>query len=103
MLSRQAEDSLGDMCQKIYAADVDAVTQTLALINPGAVTKAAELLLSTGRRVADIAAQCGFQDASYFTRTFREHRGCSPAEYRRNRGLAAPETSPHPLPPDQHH
>ena len=67
------------------------------------IQKAAELLLSTGRRVADIAAQCGFQDASYFTRTFREHRGCSPAEYRRNRGLAAPETSPHPLPPDQHH
>ena len=45
----QAEDSLGDMCQKIYAADVDAVTQTLALINPGAVTKAAELLLSADR------------------------------------------------------
>ncbi len=67
------------------------------------IQKAAELLLSTGRRVADIAAQCGFQDASYFTRTFREHRGCSPAEYRRNRGLATPETSPHPLPPDQHH
>ena len=45
----QAEDSLGDMCQKIYAADVDAVTQTLALINPGAVTKAAELILSADR------------------------------------------------------
>ena len=45
----QSEDSMGDMCQKIYAADVDAVTQTLALINPGAVTKAAELLLSADR------------------------------------------------------
>ena len=45
----QAEDSLGDMCQKIYAADVDAITQTLALINPGAVTRAAELILSADR------------------------------------------------------
>lgn len=45
----QAEDSLGDMCQKIYAADVDAITQTLSLINPGAVTRAAELILSADR------------------------------------------------------
>ena len=45
----QSEDSLGDMCQKIYAADVDAITQTLALINPGAVTRAADLILSADR------------------------------------------------------
>ena len=45
----QAEDSLGDMCQKIYAADVDAITQTLALINPEAVTTAADLILSADR------------------------------------------------------
>ena len=43
------EDSLGDMCQKIYAADVDAITQTLALINPAAVTTAADLLLAADR------------------------------------------------------
>ena len=45
----QAEDSLGDMCQKIYAADVDAITQTLALINPAAVTAAADMLLAADR------------------------------------------------------
>ena len=45
----QSEDSLGDMCQKIYAADVDAITQTLALISPAAVTAAAELILSADR------------------------------------------------------
>lgn len=45
----QTEDSLGDMCQKIYAADVDAITQTLSLINPGAVTTAAELILAADR------------------------------------------------------
>ena len=45
----QAEDSVGDMCQKIYAADVDAITQTLALINPAAITIAADLLLAADR------------------------------------------------------
>ena len=45
----QSEDSVGDMCQKIYAADVDAITQTLALINPEAVTTAADLILSADR------------------------------------------------------
>ena len=44
-----SEDSVGDMCQKIYAADVDAITQTLALINPEAVTTAADLILSADR------------------------------------------------------
>ena len=39
----QAEDSMGDMCQKVYAADVDAITQTLALINPAAVAAAAAM------------------------------------------------------------
>ena len=40
---------MGDMCQKIYAADVDAITQTLALINPAAITAAADLLLAADR------------------------------------------------------
>lgn len=45
----QSEDSMGDMCQKIYAADVDAITQTLALINPAAITTAADLLVAADR------------------------------------------------------
>ena len=45
----QQEDSMGDMCQKIYAADVDAITQTLALINPAAIAAAADMLVSADR------------------------------------------------------
>lgn len=45
----QTEDSIGDMCQKIYAADVDAITQTLALINPDVIAAAADLLLAAER------------------------------------------------------
>ena len=45
----QSEDSMGDMCQKIYAADVDAITQTLAMINPAAIAAAADMLLAADR------------------------------------------------------
>ena len=45
--------------------------------------RAAELLCGTGLRVTEIAMQCGFQDASYFARAFRQVYGCGPTEYRR--------------------
>ena len=46
--------------------------------------KAAELLISTKHGVAEIGAQCGFLDASYFTKSFREWKGISPSEYRKS-------------------
>lgn len=48
--------------------------------------QAALLLSGTNMPVADIAAQCGFPDASYFTKTFREERGCTPSEFRKQQG-----------------
>ena len=50
------------------------------------VQKAAELLGSTEDRIADIGAQCGFQDTSYFIRSFREIKGMTPGEYRQQAG-----------------
>ena len=47
------------------------------------VQKAAELLLSTNRKISDIGADCGFQEMSYFAKTFRELRGCTPSEFRK--------------------
>lgn len=44
--------------------------------------RAAELLASTDRRVSDIGGACGFQEMSYFARTFRGLKGCTPKEYR---------------------
>lgn len=52
------------------------------------IQKAAELLLGTGAKVSEIAAQCGFQEMSYFAKTFRELRGLSPTEFRLRRGQA---------------
>lgn len=48
------------------------------------IQKASELLTSTEQKITDIAIQSGFQDMSYFTKTFRELKGCTPSEYRSN-------------------
>ena len=46
------------------------------------IQKAAELLLSTDWKVAEIGAQCGFQEMSYFAKSFRDIHGCTPSRYR---------------------
>lgn len=46
------------------------------------IQKASELLLGTYDKIADISDQCGFQDTSYFVKTFREIMKCTPAVYR---------------------
>ena len=46
------------------------------------IQTAAELLLSTNRKISDIGAECGFQEMSYFAKTFRELKGCTPGEFR---------------------
>lgn len=46
------------------------------------IRKSAQMLTGTSLRIADIAAQCGIPDVSYFTRTFRRIWGCTPTEFR---------------------
>ena len=46
------------------------------------IMRAAELLQTTNKAAAEISGLCGFQDQSYFTRSFREQMGKTPAEYR---------------------
>ena len=43
------EDSLPDLCQKLYSAEVDALSQTLALIRPENVMAAADILMQASR------------------------------------------------------
>lgn len=43
---------------------------------------ACQLLTTTGEKVGEIGAVCGFLDAAYFTKLFRETLGCTPAAYR---------------------
>ena len=43
---------------------------------------AKRLLELTDRPVAEVALECGFSDASYFTKTFRQTFGITPKDYR---------------------
>ena len=43
------EDSVADMCQKLYAANVNAMGQTLGLIRPEALRAAGDLLSAAGK------------------------------------------------------
>lgn len=45
------------------------------------VERAAELLASGEGRISDVGARCGFQEMSYFARTFRELKGRTPSRY----------------------
>jgi transcriptional regulator GlxA family with amidase domain len=47
------------------------------------VTTAKELLRTSNLNISDIAWQVGLQDASYFTKLFRQHNGMSPLNYRK--------------------
>jgi AraC-like DNA-binding protein len=46
--------------------------------------KAAELLLASDNRVADIAYQCGFNELANFTKSFHDKYHVSPSHYRLN-------------------
>ena len=51
-------------------------------LNRFRVQKAKELLALTERSITEVAADVGFEDASYFGRVFREIAGCPPRAYR---------------------
>lgn len=53
-------------------------------LNNCRITAAAEMLLKTDRKVADIAAEVGYKDIDYFVSKFIEINGCTPTKYRRN-------------------
>lgn len=50
---------------------------------------AQELLLKTDKPINDIAQQCGFLTAEYFSATFKKHTGSSPRSFRQRSQLSA--------------
>jgi len=46
------------------------------------LAKSEEMILKTRKSFKEIAADCGFYDQNYFSKTFTKHYGCSPSEYR---------------------
>lgn len=49
------------------------------------------LLEHTTMNITEIALECGFHGASYFTETFRKINGISPREYRNTLGITTPK------------
>ena len=46
------------------------------------IGRAAELLTTTNDKITEISIQCGFQEMSYFSKSFKQIMGCTPREYR---------------------
>ena len=53
------------------------------------IDKSIELLLSTDRKISDIAAAVGFSGQSYYTACFRKQKSVTPGQFRRMRRTAA--------------
>ena len=70
----------GSECLRCFRTMVG--TTPIQYVKQLRIQKAAELLASTDRKIADIGALCGFQEMSYFAKTFRTLKGCTPREYR---------------------
>ena len=47
------------------------------------LSRAMELMTTTGRGLAEIAFACGFADQAHFTKQFKKRVGVTPAQYRR--------------------
>ena len=53
-------------------------------LNAYRIEKAAKKLLNTDESVTDIAYSSGFNDLSYFIKTFKQQKGVTPAKFRKN-------------------
>ncbi len=51
------------------------------------IHKAAALLSTTDLKIVDIGSLCGFQEMSYFAKSFKKVYGCTPSKYRIVNGL----------------
>ena len=49
------------------------------------IEKSCQMLSSTDEKISSIALECGFNDMSYFSKSFKEQTGKTPEDYRRQR------------------
>ena len=70
-------DYLGRAFRSVYETTVTTYLRRLRL------SHARSLLMDSGMSVAQIARECGCEDAGYFRRLFHRHEGISPLAYRR--------------------
>ena len=65
-------------------------------LNTVRVSVAERLLLTTDRLITDILVETGFSSLSYFNRTFKKIKHCSPSEYRKQVVSLPPAAPPDP-------
>ncbi len=63
-------------------------TSPIRYVKQYRLQRAAELLSSCAITITNVAAQCGFQEMSYFARAFREFYHISPSDYRKRHILS---------------
>ena len=66
-------------CLRCFRATIG--TTPIRYLREYRIEQAANRLAISQASIADIAAGCGFQDISYFTKTFREMKGVTPKVY----------------------
>lgn len=74
-----------DMSPKYFCYFFKEMTQKspVEYLNTYRIEKASKKLLNTGKSVTEIAYSCGFNDLSYFIKTFKAHKGITPAKFRK--------------------
>lgn len=80
MLSNQSSLCIGTFCR--YFKELTGSTPFIYL-NRFRIRKSCEALLDTKLTITEIANMCGFNNISYFNRSFLEHVKCKPSEYRK--------------------
>lgn len=68
-------------CMRCFRATID--TTPIAYLKSYRLQQAALKLQSSADKISMIAENCGFQEMSYFAKSFREAYGCTPSEYRK--------------------
>ncbi len=81
-IARSASISVSE-CLRCFRSMIG--TTPIAYLKQLRVQKASGLLGTTDWKIAEIAAQCGFQEMSYFAKSFREIKGCTPSECRKRK------------------
>ena len=61
----------------------------LAYVNAYRIERACRKLLGTDLSITEIAYSCGFNDLSYFIKTFKAEKGMTPRAFRRGEGESA--------------
>ena len=79
-LSEICHLSEGHFCHLFKAATGHSAKEYILIKR---LDKAADLLTHTDMTVLEVAMQCGFSDANYFSRIFKKHKGRTPSSFRK--------------------